>query len=331
MRHGYMLAPLLALLLLSACQGSSPYARLAAGPGNSGTRAPASALPDVAEEEEGGVVAYVFAENMADLPAPEGLFHDDTADLGDDEGVAPEPAFTWHQDGVITRCYQARDGRAAFCYQLANGTAIGAKNVGARPLLQLFRRLFERLVKPGKKGGAPSSPSPSAPVASGSRHVLASVEAWRKPVLTADKRIHPYRRTRGSDSPIPNLGLNRSGKTISDGRHTIRFDQNGFPRFNTKFETLLDDIHIGTGNRQAHIKAANENLYKAIQRESGLARELGLSVDDVAALAKSHQAPTGYRWHHHQDVGRMQLVKFEEHRLATPHTGGMAIWGGGYP
>ncbi|HZH79629.1 MAG TPA: HNH endonuclease [Archangium sp.] len=31
------------------------------------------------------------------------------------------------------------------------------------------------------------------------------------------------------------------------------------------------------------------------------------------------------------DRGRMQLVKFEEHRLATPHTGGMAIWGGGYP
>ncbi|HEX5750187.1 MAG TPA: HNH endonuclease [Archangium sp.] len=27
----------------------------------------------------------------------------------------------------------------------------------------------------------------------------------------------------------------------------------------------------------------------------------------------------------------MQLVRREEHRLANPHTGGMAIWGGGHP
>jgi hypothetical protein len=27
----------------------------------------------------------------------------------------------------------------------------------------------------------------------------------------------------------------------------------------------------------------------------------------------------------------MQLITIEEHDLAVPHTGGMAIWGGGYP
>jgi hypothetical protein len=27
----------------------------------------------------------------------------------------------------------------------------------------------------------------------------------------------------------------------------------------------------------------------------------------------------------------MQLVREQQHKLARPHTGGMAIWGGGYP
>ena len=110
MRHGYRLAPLLAILFVLACQGSTLYSRPSTDPGSSGARAPVSALSDLAEEE-GGVVAYVFAENLADLPAPEGIFHDDTAAPGDGEGVALEPAFTCHQDDAITRCYLARDGR----------------------------------------------------------------------------------------------------------------------------------------------------------------------------------------------------------------------------
>jgi hypothetical protein len=43
----------------------------------------------------------------------------------------------------------------------------------------------------------------------------------------------------------------------------------------------------------------------------------------------STRPPNGYSWHHHQDVGKMQLVDIDEHQLAASHTGGMAIWGGG--
>jgi hypothetical protein len=189
-----------------------------------------------------------------------------------------------------------------------------------------------------RKSKSPAANTPSAPVKNPptaspnpNRHLLSSIEPWRKPRLTDDKRILPYGQTRQPASPIPNLGLNRAGKSISDGRHTISFDENGFPRFNARFEMLLGKEHLGTGNRQSHIKAANESLAKTIKKDPVLAKELGLVEKDVSALSNSHQAPTGYRWHHHQDVGRMQLVKFEEHRLATPHTGGMAIWGGGYP
>lgn len=59
-------------------------------------------------------------------------------------------------------------------------------------------------------------------------------------------------------------------------------------------------------------------------------RQLGLSAEEVASLPTSRRPPSGYSWHHHQDVGRMQLVTDSAHDLGKPHTGGMAIWGGGY-
>jgi len=101
--------------------------------------------------------------------------------------------------------------------------------------------------------------------------------------------------------------------------------------FNSRFEALLDRKHIKSGDGPAHGKAANEVLYRAIEKDPELARELKLSQEAVGGLRTSTRAPPGYTWHHHQDVGRMQLVKSDEHRLAAPHTGGMAIWGGGYP
>lgn len=172
----------------------------------------------------------------------------------------------------------------------------------------------------GKNGGG------DAP----SNHRLPSIESWRKPRFTEDGKILPHPGTRNPPTPITNLGRNRAGQTITDGKHSIRFDKDGFPEFNSKFETILDDIHIGSGKSSAHRRAANTNLYQAIQRAPRLAKELGLSQSDVSKLLKSDLSPSRYTWHHHQDAGRMQLVLREEHRLATPNTGGMAIWGGGY-
>jgi hypothetical protein len=157
-----------------------------------------------------------------------------------------------------------------------------------------------------------------------------SSEAWRRPRFTEDGRILPYKDTRRPPNPIENKGKDRAGQVITDGKVAIRFDDRGFPVFNARFETFLDDLHIGSGRAPAHFRAANKTLFEAIQRKPGLARELGLSRADVDLLAKSDRAPVGYVWHHHQDVGRMQLVRLNEHRLSIPHTGEMAIWGGGY-
>jgi hypothetical protein len=123
--------------------------------------------------------------------------------------------------------------------------------------------------------------------------------------------------------------LSEAGIIVTDGEYTIRFDKDGFPEFRTKFETLLDKSHIGSGERLAHYKATNRKLHQAIKEDPELARALKLRPKDVEKLPDSKDPPNGYSWHHHQDVGRMQLVDAEEHQLSIPHMGGMAIWGGG--
>ncbi|WP_053066403.1 HNH endonuclease [Archangium gephyra] len=186
------------------------------------------------------------------------------------------------------------------------------------------------MVSTGDDGGPRRDDEASQLAAPGSdKHRLQSVESWRKPQFTEDGRIIPYKGSRSPAEPITNLGRNRAGQAVTDGQRTIRFDENGFPEFKTKFEALLDDIHIGSRSRPGHYRAANQKLLKAIEEDPTLARELGLSRSSIESLKTSVRAPDGYAWHHHQDVGRMQLVPDGDHLLANSHTGGMAIWGGG--
>jgi hypothetical protein len=172
----------------------------------------------------------------------------------------------------------------------------------------------------GAQGAARPAPS---------RYRLQRVEPWRKPRFTEDGRILPYPGSRQPPNPIVNLGRNRAGQTVTDGKNSLRFDKEGFPELETRFETIIDDVHIGSGNRTAHSQAANKKLHQALQKDPALAKELGLSSADIEQLPTLTRAPEGYTWHHHQDVCRMQLVSSETHLLANPHTGGMAIWGGG--
>ena len=184
----------------------------------------------------------------------------------------------------------------------------------------------------GSSGGPPpdadaSNPTPSGPTPG--KHRIQNIESWRKPQFTEDGKLIPYGGTRTPPNPITNLGRNRAGQTITDGERTLRFDKDGFPEFETKFETLLDKSHIGSVDRLAHYRAANRKLHQAIKEDPELARTLKMSPKNVEKLLSSKDPPNGHSWHHHQDVGRMQLVEDGAHQLSIPHTGGMAIWGGG--
>ena len=53
---------------------------------------------------------------------------------------------------------------------------------------------------------------------------------------------------------------------------------------------------------------ANDTLYQAIQENSSLSSDLGLSQADVQALANG-ETPEGYTWHHNEEPGVLQLVR----------------------
>ena len=126
---------------------------------------------------------------------------------------------------------------------------------------------------------------------------------------------------------------NEAGQTVTKKGYTITKDANGFPIFNSKFDTFVPDALLGTGKAADHFRFANGRLGELLRADPSLARQMGLNDAQVTHLLKtppSADAPPGLTWHHHQDTGRLQLLDRAEHQAHVPHTGGMSIWGGGY-
>jgi hypothetical protein len=121
--------------------------------------------------------------------------------------------------------------------------------------------------------------------------------------------------------------------TLADGTR-VEFDGDGFPVLDSRYDTIIDDKHLGTANEAQHFAAANENLYNAILRDPSLVETMGLRDDQLAHIWPKADGtfrtkpPDDLTWHHHQDTGRMQLVDRIDH-ASIRHTGGMRIWGGG--
>ena len=160
-------------------------------------------------------------------------------------------------------------------------------------------------------------------------------DAWRRP-KTNGKTVNPYSGTRPpDDAPITITNYDQRGQTQTltgedDVNYTVTRDRKGFPVF-TIFETYISDEYIGTGDKKSHFKAANLRMKTLLTQNPTLAEKLGLTSAQVGFFmrkAPADRSPPNLTWHHHQDVGKMQLVNKEKHKTFR-HTGGMAIWGGG--
>ena len=161
-------------------------------------------------------------------------------------------------------------------------------------------------------------------------------DAWRKPKVNGNT-VWPHPGTRPpDDAPITITNYDQRGQTHvlpgKDGTlYTVSRDKNGFPEF-TILETFISDDHIGTGDDKDHFKAANNRVKTLFTQNPGLADKLGLNPAQVKFFMRKTPAgkpPPGLTWHHHQYIGKMQLVNREAHKTFK-HTGGMSIWGGGY-
>jgi hypothetical protein len=122
--------------------------------------------------------------------------------------------------------------------------------------------------------------------------------------------------------PSPDNPVIKAVEHLPDGRtifHThsgfsVTYSERGFPDFSPfrrpEFDGKLSDVHIdlcGPPNRNCDFRRANI----------------------AAGFGDTPDAPDGYVWHHHEELGRMQLINVEVHNIADgglPHTGGFAYW-----
>ena len=76
-------------------------------------------------------------------------------------------------------------------------------------------------------------------------------------------------------------------------------------------------------NRILHFKEATKNLHKLIL--DGVIDRNNFSTEQLDRIFKDADRIPDFTWHHHQDVGRMQLVPEKMH-AKTGHIGGFDLW-----
>ncbi len=100
-----------------------------------------------------------------------------------------------------------------------------------------------------------------------------------------------------------------------------------FPQFNSLFqpEACLPES-IWNKSREAHFAWCRTQLKIAVENNPALAAHF--TAAERKLIAAEEPLP-GYTWHHHQQPGKMQLVRTRQLRKAlhkVGHTGGYALW-----
>lgn len=114
---------------------------------------------------------------------------------------------------------------------------------------------------------------------------------------------------------------------LAGTRHPVTgvlYNSEGFPVFNSAFEAILPKaLYKATDAEQ--FRYATKELLTAITNNPQLRGKF--SAEQLEQIASGYK-PKGYTWHHHEELGKIQLVETRIHQ-STPHRGGKAIWGGG--
>lgn len=99
-----------------------------------------------------------------------------------------------------------------------------------------------------------------------------------------------------------------------------------FPVFESVFDTELSKENYQRSNTK-QFSECKKNLKEAIDKNPELGKNFtNRELKDI----QNGDTPEGYTWHHSEEVGKMQLVKTEDHDRTiggAAHTGGNSIWG----
>jgi hypothetical protein len=115
---------------------------------------------------------------------------------------------------------------------------------------------------------------------------------------------------------------------LAGTRHPVSgivFDQKGFPIFDdvAVYDTKLARQYSSAENIAAHMRAATRDLREAIQR--GEVNPENFTEAQMRAIQGGKANIPDLTWHHHQNIGRIQLIPTTIHQQ-TGHVGGFEMW-----
>ncbi|MBU8907667.1 HNH endonuclease [Desertibacillus haloalkaliphilus] len=121
----------------------------------------------------------------------------------------------------------------------------------------------------------------------------------------------------------PETGVPYESNTVQLADGT--FVEGVFPVFDSAFDAIIPAEHFES-SPYTHAQIANEQLAAAVAQDPSYESQFN---DMQLEQIQDGETPDGYTWHHHEELGKMQLVETEPHEQSA-HTGGMSLWGGGY-
>ena len=129
-----------------------------------------------------------------------------------------------------------------------------------------------------------------------------------------------------SSSTMPKV--NARNVKFSGDKHNVTgivFNERGMPIFDdiAKIEVKLPKNIASIKNRKVHFIEATKQLHKLINE--GIIDRKQFNSKQLAAILDDLENIPGYTWHHHENMGRMQLVSREIHQK-TGHVGGFDLW-----
>lgn len=102
-----------------------------------------------------------------------------------------------------------------------------------------------------------------------------------------------------------------------------------FPKFESAFDAKIPK-ELYEASNTSQFKECNKQFMKALEENPELKAKCSAEfLEQLADGCSTGIAPDGYVWHHDAAEGVIQLVDRVTHEI-TGHTGGRAVWGGGY-
>jgi hypothetical protein len=168
-------------------------------------------------------------------------------------------------------------------------------------------------------------------------------------IFTADRQYGAFMNADGTATSYGEMAFNMAGKGLMLGLNFLGASlMSGVGNISKvtgpdgKYYSVAYQTEITNypGTNWQQFKAANQNLNNAIQSNPDLANmmnNLNIKVSVSNAGTTQGIPPTGWVWHHAQDIGVMQLVPKSQHpnipggifwnTLHPGGKGGMSIWG----